>query len=235
MIEVDASYQILEGVFSAAEMLEVLDQLSGATLDRSKAGARHLLRLPVIRELANDPRMLSLARQFVGEGAAPFRATLFDKSPDANWMVPWHQDTALPMRDQFAGKEWGPWSKKAGVLYAHAPAWALEQVIALRVSLDDSSKENGPLRILPDTHRLGVLTDAEINVLARERKAQDCIASRTTYGLADRRICCLLRFPHGTSRCKVRVLGGSGGIRRSDTRIRTSHRSDGVSVGLARH
>ena len=35
--------------------------------------------------------------RFVGP-AQPFRATLFDKSASANWLVVWHQDTALPMR-----------------------------------------------------------------------------------------------------------------------------------------
>jgi hypothetical protein len=81
--------------------------------------------------------------------------------------VPWHQDTALPLRRQVESDDWGPWSAKARVLYAHAPAWALDTVIALRVSLDDSLDTNGPLRVLPDTHRFGVLTDAEIAELAQ--------------------------------------------------------------------
>jgi ectoine hydroxylase-related dioxygenase (phytanoyl-CoA dioxygenase family) len=63
------------------------------------------------------------------------------------------------------------------VLYAHAPAWALEQVVALRVSLDDSTVTNGPLRILPDTHRGGVYTDAQIERLVQTTAAVDCAAS----------------------------------------------------------
>ena len=131
-------YQIFEGVFTADEMRDVLEHLSSAPLDRTKAGARQLLRVPAVRRLANDPRLVRLAPGFVGSSATPFRATLFDKSPESNWLVAWHQDTALPLRRQFPGKEWGPWSTKAGVLYARAPAWALEQVVALRVSPDDS-------------------------------------------------------------------------------------------------
>lgn len=88
-----------------------------------------------------------------------------------------HQDTALPLRRQFSAEEWGPWSTKGGVLYAHAPAWALEQVVALRISLDDSSAANGPLRVLPHTHMLGVLTDARIAALTREKEAVDCVAA----------------------------------------------------------
>ena len=34
---------------------------------------------------------------------------------------------------------------------------ALERVIALRIHLDDSTADNGPLRVLPGTHRWACL------------------------------------------------------------------------------
>lgn len=108
----------------------------------------------------------------------PFRATLFDKSAAANWLVVWHQDTALPLRSRVDDGEWGPWSTKADVFYAHAPAWALEQVVALRVQLDDSTRTNGPLRVLPNTHQGGVLQDDEIERAAREITPIDCLSAR---------------------------------------------------------
>jgi hypothetical protein len=152
--------------------------LSDATIERTKAGARHVLKVPAVHELAADPRLMDIAREFVGSRPIPFRATLFDKSPAANWLVVWRQDTALPLRERIADPGWGPWSTKGGVLYAHAPAWALEQVVALRVSLDDSTATNGPLRVLPGTHESGVLTDDEIASLARGASAVDCVAPR---------------------------------------------------------
>jgi ectoine hydroxylase-related dioxygenase (phytanoyl-CoA dioxygenase family) len=111
----------------------------------------------------------------VGDGAIPFRATLFDKSVRSNWLVPWHQDTALPLERPRDTPGWGPWSTKGGITYAHAPADALRRVIALRFHFDDSSAANGPLRVLPDTHERGVLTDAEIAVLSRDLAPVDCL------------------------------------------------------------
>ena len=108
----------------------------------------------------------------------PFRATLFDKSPVSNWLVIWHQDTALPFRERRDKSGWGPWSVKDGVNYAHAPARALERTIALRVHLDDSAVDNGPLRVLPGTHKLGVLTDDEIQMKAEQTPAIDCLVWR---------------------------------------------------------
>lgn len=119
----------------------------------------------------------TIAAEFVGPSPVPFRATLFDKSVASNWLVVWHQDTVLPLKERNDDGEWGPWSEKAGVLYAHAPAWALKQVIALRLHLDDSTVNNGPLRVLPGSHRGGVLTDQEVEQVAGRTPAVDCLGA----------------------------------------------------------
>ena len=128
--------------------------------------------------LARDERLLDIAREVVGDKALPFRATLFDKSRQGNWLVVWHQDTALPLLERREAAGWGPWSKKDGVVYAHAPATALAQVLALRVHLDDSNPDNGPLRVLPGTHNQGVLTDDAIQELASKVAPVACVADR---------------------------------------------------------
>jgi ectoine hydroxylase-related dioxygenase (phytanoyl-CoA dioxygenase family) len=133
---------------------------------------------PSVAEVARDERLLSRVRSLLGPEAGPFRATLFDKSPTSNWLVVWHQDTALPLRERRDVPGWGPWSVKADVLYAHAPAGALERVLALRIHLDDSTESNGPLRVLPGTHRTGVLRDEEVSVLAQASEPFDCLVPR---------------------------------------------------------
>lgn len=164
-------------MFAASELLEVASAIRSADASRSRAGARHLLSLRAVRELAVDARLVSIAAEFIGASAFPFRATLFDKSPTANWLVVWHQDTALPLRRRVDSQGWGPWSTKAGVIYAHAPASALSQVVALRVHVDDSTDANGPLRVLPGTHARGVLTDTELARVASEIQPVECLGA----------------------------------------------------------
>ena len=67
-----------------------------------------------------------------------------------------------------------PWSVKEGTICAHAPASALEQIVAIRVHLDDSNAENGALKILPGTHSSGVLSDDAIHELAARTPAVEC-------------------------------------------------------------
>jgi ectoine hydroxylase-related dioxygenase (phytanoyl-CoA dioxygenase family) len=171
-----AGFAVLQSVLNAAEIESLQRALADSPVMRSRAGARHLLAEPAVVRIASDPRLRSIASAALGDEAHPFRATLFDKSRGANWLVVWHQDTALPLRAHCEVPGWGPWSTKAGVLFAHAPAEVLSRVVAIRLHLDDSGPDNGPLRVLAGTHRMGVLTDAQIHELALRLSPVDCLA-----------------------------------------------------------
>jgi ectoine hydroxylase-related dioxygenase (phytanoyl-CoA dioxygenase family) len=171
-------FTIIPNVADEAEFANGFGNLISETARRSKAGVRHALRYSSVAALTQDSRLLHVAQDVLGRGAFPFRATLFDKSPEANWLVVWHQDTALPLRERRDAPGWGPWSVKEGVNYAHAPESALNNVLALRFHLDDSTEENGPLRVLPGTHKLGVLSDDSIHQLSAQIAAVGCLVPR---------------------------------------------------------
>jgi len=165
---------VLPGLFPAEYLDSLLEQINRLSPRRSRAGIRHALSMAPVEELARHQILMELAVEVLGADAFPYRATLFDKSPVANWLVVWHQDTALPLRSRQELPGWGPWSIKEGISYAHAPASALSQVVALRVSLDDSTVDNGPLRVLPRTHTLGVLSDDTLHELSTQISPVDC-------------------------------------------------------------
>jgi Phytanoyl-CoA dioxygenase (PhyH) len=156
----DSGFSIFEGVLSRQECNSLAGPVCGMRLRR--AGARNLMSDPTVSSLACDSSMLRLAADILGPGAVPFRATLFDKSIVSNWHVSWHQDRSLPLLNRIESSEWGPWSTKAGVLCALAPAWALERIVALRIHLDASNQRNGPLRVIPGSHKQGVMSPAQV-------------------------------------------------------------------------
>jgi ectoine hydroxylase-related dioxygenase (phytanoyl-CoA dioxygenase family) len=174
----DTGFWIENDVRSHGECDALAMSLAEGTHARGRAGARHLMANPELRALACDSRLLHRAAEVLGGRAVPYRVTLFAKSGRANWLVVWHQDTAIPLVAHVGGDEWGPWSTKAGVLYAHAPARALDRIVALRVHLDASTPDNGPLRVIPGTHGLGVLSDDEVFARARAEEAIDCVVGR---------------------------------------------------------
>jgi ectoine hydroxylase-related dioxygenase (phytanoyl-CoA dioxygenase family) len=171
-------FAIVGTVFDASEIDSMLQALERTPLQRGRAGARHAMANPLVAELVRDARLMAMARSVLGADAVPYRATLFDKSPESNWLVVWHQDTALPLRARTDTPGWGPWSVKAGVIYAHAPTEALSRVLALRIHFDESTESNGPLRVIAGTHRLGVLSDEAVREVATRTDPVDCLVPR---------------------------------------------------------
>jgi ectoine hydroxylase-related dioxygenase (phytanoyl-CoA dioxygenase family) len=171
-------FEITPAVFSQAECDSLIEELSVLETKRTRAGARHLMSHPFVARIANDERVRGIAAAVLGPGALPYRATLFDKSAESNWSVVWHQDTALPLETRREAVGWGPWSTKGGIHYAHAPTAALVRVIAIRVHLDDCVATNGPLRVIPGSHRLGVLCDEEVLEVAHASEPKECLVAR---------------------------------------------------------
>src|SRR6478672_4943293 len=107
----DSGYAITSNCLSNRECDQIGEALSTTSIARSRAGIRHLIANPTVAALATDDRLTVLARGWLCGAAVPFRATLFEKSRTTNWLIPWHQDTALPLAHRFEAPGWGPWSQ----------------------------------------------------------------------------------------------------------------------------
>jgi ectoine hydroxylase-related dioxygenase (phytanoyl-CoA dioxygenase family) len=64
------------------------------------------------------------------------------------------------------------------MLYALAPAWALMRVVALRIHIDPSTNDNGPLRGIPGSHNAGVMSRLEILSVTNTDPARACVVGR---------------------------------------------------------
>jgi hypothetical protein len=126
-------------------------------------GARNLLRVcPAVAELALSSDFRSLAVATLGPAAFPARALYFDKAQGANWGVAWHQDLTIAVTKRIEAPGFSAWSVKSGVTHVQPPLDILQRMVTLRVHLDNCGADNGALRVLPRSHRGGVLTPEEI-------------------------------------------------------------------------
>lgn len=156
-------YLIVPGLLTEPDC----DALADAVKPEAPAGTtaspnrRSLLRdVPPVAGLARSPRLLELIRQHTGREAFPVRAQLFDKTPDVNWAVSWHQDLAIAVRERRDAPGFSGWSIKDGIPHVHPPAEVLKEMVAIRLHLDDCDRENGALLVLPGSHLEGKLDEA---------------------------------------------------------------------------
>lgn len=141
------------------------------------AGRRGLLGLPEVAALARSQRLTDLVRPHLASAAVPVRAIYFDKTPDTNWLVAWHQDLTLAVREVAEVPGFGPWSNKDGVPHVQPPAELLEQMLTVRLHLDDADESNGALRVLPGSHRDGRLAAEQIQEIRRTQTDVVCAAA----------------------------------------------------------
>jgi ectoine hydroxylase-related dioxygenase (phytanoyl-CoA dioxygenase family) len=138
-------------------------------------GIRNLLDVvPEVSHFAESPAVRSVIETVLGPDSFPVRGILFDKTPDANWIVTWHQDLTIAVRERRDVPGFGPWSKKAGIAHVQPPAAVLDGMLTLRLHLDPCDLDNGPLRVCPGSHRFGRLDNAAIQTLRRERQEVVC-------------------------------------------------------------
>ena len=121
---------------------------------RRRGGVRGLLdRFPAVRALAVRPEVRGAAAAVLGGAPAAVRATLFDKTAEANWTVPWHPDERVALADRVDDPAWTDWKRSGGVWTARPPRAFLLRMAAVRVHLDPCGPGAGPLRVRPGSHR----------------------------------------------------------------------------------
>jgi hypothetical protein len=118
-----------------------------------------------------------LAARLAGKPARLVRILAFDKTADMNWGVGWHQDRTIAVREKVDAPGFGPWSVKAGTPHVEPPAALLEQMFTLRLHLDDCGEDNGPLKVVLGSHKLGRLGAREVVELAGRSEVVSCVVA----------------------------------------------------------
>lgn len=180
-------YLILSGVLAEGTVSNLIHGLSITKLanavsrrGESVYGVRDLLNLcPTVRDFSLSATVRQIVENFLGKDARVVRAIYFNKTKNANWKVPWHQDLTIAVREKIAIPDFFPWTRKANVWHVQPPINILERMVALRFHLDDADESNGTLKVIPGSHAAGRLTADEIR---RVRLANETAVCRVKKG-----------------------------------------------------
>ena len=177
-------YALMPGVLMPPQIGQLIDALAAADpgeaalrRGRSIYGMRHVAGIvPAVVELVRSPAIRELVEAVLGSEPALVRSLLFDKTPEANWNVAWHQDLTIAVRERIEVPGFTAWSVKAGVPHCQPPDEVLARMVAVRLHLDPCAADNGTLRVLPGTHRNGRLSDDAVDRCRAVTPEVTCIA-----------------------------------------------------------
>lgn len=158
----------------SAELTSLFEQQQKAIKSKI-GGVRNLLRTNMcVLQFSKSAKLLSTLKRLGCSTAFPVRAIFFDKNPEANWMVPWHQDLAIAVKERIETPGFNGWSIKDGTPHVHPPPEILKSMVTVRLHLDDCNANNGALKVVAGSHQYGKLGAEEILDWTAKRKSFVC-------------------------------------------------------------
>jgi Phytanoyl-CoA dioxygenase (PhyH) len=163
---------ILHTAPELSDMLQLRDEFSHLDF---RAGSRAFaLSKSAQRQLSPQGAFGSALAKLGKTGARPVRVLAFDKTPRNNWNLGWHQDRVIAVKNRVEVAGFENWTIKNGVRHVQPPAEFMAQLFTLRLHLDDCDAENGALKVIPGSHRLGKLLDVQVQKLAETSEWKYC-------------------------------------------------------------
>jgi hypothetical protein len=126
--------------------------------------------------LVPDGLLGRLASRLMHAPVRPVRVLRFDKNPQANWAVPWHQDRTIAVSERATVPGFDVWSRKGGIDHVEPPEEFLRDMVALRLHLDDCDEDNGPLDVAIGSFRLGRIASDRIAKTVSDHTIVRCLA-----------------------------------------------------------
>ena len=154
---------------------EIVAEIEALDFSYPKHGIRNAQKkLASVKNLVNSDLLLEKAKIYLSGNPKIVRVIIFDKTPAKNWLVTWHQDKTISVDDKKEIDGWGPWTLKDGVHHVQPELKVLEEMVTLRIHLDDTNESNGCLKVIPKSQSLGILSKSELDRVVAESEEYIC-------------------------------------------------------------
>ena len=168
-------FAIVPSVFGENEISELINVVEPMLKNCPAAGIRGISqKVSAIQDLSNSPNILKLVTTILGTEARLVRSILFNKSPEVNWKVTWHQDLSIAVAEKVNIEGFNSWSVKEGVVHVQPPESILEKMLTVRIHLDAANESNGALWVSPGSHLFGRIPAAQAASVAKKNGESLC-------------------------------------------------------------
>lgn len=115
--------------------------------------SRRPVPLAPLRDWLSSTELPARIEACLGPGARVVRALLMAKGEGQDWDIGWHRDTTFAVKSPKAVPGFESWVDKGPFWQVQAPLDLVAKVRSLRLHLDDSGPDTGPLLVKPGSHR----------------------------------------------------------------------------------
>ncbi len=163
-------YAILHNVFGKKEINHIKSKLYGYLKSSNQSNNDYAIRnllqeIPDLKTMLLNSNLMYILKK-ISPDLFLTKAIYFDKTPESNWYITWHQDIIINVKEKIETKGFTGWTKKSGVHGVCPPEEILKDTITVRIHLDDADETNGALKVVPGSHNKK-LSDEEISLITQ--------------------------------------------------------------------
>jgi Phytanoyl-CoA dioxygenase (PhyH) len=150
-------FTTLPDIYTISEVNSLIETIENATQNSPNFrqsndlfAIRNLLsEIPELQNVLWNDNLKTLIKDLFGSNYFNVKAIYFDKPPQLNWIVAWHQDLTISVSDKIDIEGFTNWTLKQGQPTVQPPREILENIYTIRIHLDDCDETNGALRVIP--------------------------------------------------------------------------------------
>lgn len=167
-------FTIINNVYSENEIKKLISLIENTTEnDPENATFRKSQDLFAIRQFHKEiPETLSfifnenlnnIIESTFGKGYFITKSIYFDKPEKSNWFVAYHQDLTISVDKKMEVENFENWTIKQNQFAVQPPKEILENNFTIRIHIDTTTKDNGALKVINNSHSKGIVRIEKLN------------------------------------------------------------------------
>jgi ectoine hydroxylase-related dioxygenase (phytanoyl-CoA dioxygenase family) len=160
-------FTIINNVYTDNEIEKLISLIENITENRSETATfRKSQDLFAIRQFHKEiPETLpfifnqhlqNIIESNFGKGYFITKSIYFDKPEKSNWFVAYHQDLTISVDKKIEIESFENWTTKQNQFAVQPPTAILEKNFTIRIHIDKTTKENGALKVINNSHSKGI-------------------------------------------------------------------------------
>ncbi|MFH6935661.1 phytanoyl-CoA dioxygenase family protein [Flavobacterium sp. FlaQc-30] len=113
--------------------------------------------IPETLDLIFNQNLKEIIKSNFGTGYFITKSIYFDKPEKSNWFVAYHQDLTISVNKKIDVENFENWTVKQNQYAVQPPKEILENNFTIRIHIDKTTKDNGALKVINNSHSKGIL------------------------------------------------------------------------------
>ncbi|UWY30002.1 phytanoyl-CoA dioxygenase family protein [Flavobacterium sp. TR2] len=163
-----AGFAIINNVFTENEIENLISLIENKTVNNQEnATFRKSQDLFAIRQFHKEApetlpfifnkKLQDIIESTFGKGFFITKSIYFDKPEKSNWFVAYHQDLTISVDQKIEVENFENWTVKQNQFAVQPPTEILENNFTVRIHIDKTTKDNGALKVIHNSHSKGIL------------------------------------------------------------------------------